>query len=56
MGSQSSRIAAWKMGFDYWGCEIDQEYFDQGCARFEEEARQQMLFISNEAEQAELTM
>ncbi len=44
MGSQSSRIAAWKMGFDYWGCEIDQEYFDQGCARFEEERRQLSLF------------
>lgn len=44
MGSQSSRIAAWKMGFDYWGCEIDQKYFDHGCARFEEERRQLNLF------------
>lgn len=48
MGSQSSRIAAWKMGFDYWGCEIDQEYFDQGCARFEEERRQLNLFTHPE--------
>lgn len=23
MGSQSSRIAAYQMGFDYWGCELD---------------------------------
>ena len=48
MGSQSSRIAAWKMGFDYWGCEIDQEYFDQGCARFEKERRQLSLFAQPE--------
>ncbi|MBR1654867.1 MAG: site-specific DNA-methyltransferase [Prevotella sp.] len=34
MGSQSSRIAAYKMGFDYAGCEIDKEYFDKGCERF----------------------
>jgi len=37
MGSQSSRIAAWKLGFDYVGCEIDKEYFDDGCARFNRE-------------------
>ena len=48
MGSQSSRIAAWKMGFDYWGCEIDQEYFNQGCARFEKERRQLSLFAQPE--------
>jgi len=53
MGSQSSRIAAWKMGFDYWGCEIDQEYFDQGCARFEEERRQSSLFAHPDEPQQE---
>lgn len=37
MGSQSSRIAAYKMGFDYVGCELDKEYFDKGCERFERE-------------------
>jgi len=37
MGSQSSRIAAYKMGFDYWGCELDEDYFRDGCARFEKE-------------------
>lgn len=35
MGSQSSRIAAYNYGFDYWGCEIDKEYFDKGCERFD---------------------
>ena len=35
MGSQSSRIAAYKMGFDFWGYEKDESYFKEGCARFE---------------------
>lgn len=35
MGSQSSRIAAYDMGFDYWGYEIDKDYFEAGCKRFE---------------------
>jgi len=43
MGSQSSRIAAYQMGFDFWGCEIDPEYFEQGCKRFEKEAEQLAL-------------
>jgi site-specific DNA-methyltransferase (adenine-specific) len=35
MGSQSSRIAAYKMGFDFWGYEIDEQYFREGCKRFD---------------------
>ena len=35
MGSQSSRIAAYDMGFDYYGCELDKDYFEQGNKRFE---------------------
>lgn len=35
MGSQSSRIAAYRMGFDYYGCELDSEYFRAGSERFE---------------------
>jgi len=37
MGSQSSRIAAYKLGFDYVGCELDKEYFTKGCERFDRE-------------------
>ena len=37
MGSQSSRIAAYKLGFDYVGCELDKEYFSKGCERFDAE-------------------
>ena len=44
MGSQSSRIAAHKLGFDYVGCELDKEYFDKGNERFKEETRQLTLF------------
>ena len=39
MGSQSSRIAAYALGFDYVGCEIDEEYFQKGCERFDRECR-----------------
>jgi len=35
LGSGSSRIAAWDMGFDFYGCELDQEYFDASVERFE---------------------
>lgn len=42
MGSQSSRIAAWKLGFDYVGCELDKEYFEKGCARFDRECKDEI--------------
>jgi len=35
MGSQSNRIAAYNNGFDFYGCEIDKDYFDDGNNRFE---------------------
>jgi site-specific DNA-methyltransferase (adenine-specific) len=44
MGSQSLRIACWDMGFDFVGCEIDKDYFDEGCARFEAHRKQGRLF------------
>ena len=37
MGSQASRISAYKMGIDYVGCEIDKYYYDKGCEWFERE-------------------
>ena len=39
MGSQSSRIAAYRLGMDYVGCEIDEEYFLKGCERFDRECK-----------------
>ena len=44
MGSQSSRIAAYDMGFDYTGYEIDPDYFAAGCKRFEDYKKQLKLF------------
>mgnify|MGYP003472308863 CR=1 FL=1 len=43
MGSQSSRIAAYDMGFDFWGCELDKDYFEQGNKRFENFKKQLKL-------------
>lgn len=37
MGSQSSRIAACHLGFDFVGCELDAGYYREGCARFDRE-------------------
>jgi site-specific DNA-methyltransferase (adenine-specific) len=44
LGSQSSRIAAHKAGLDFVGCEIDQEYFEDGNKRFKNYVSQLRLF------------
>ena len=44
LGSQSSRIAAHKHGLDFTGCELDAEYFEQGCKRFDQYLSQPTLF------------
>jgi site-specific DNA-methyltransferase (adenine-specific) len=44
MGSQSSRIAAWDMGFDYYGCELDADYYREGEARFAAHRAKPVLF------------
>ena len=48
LGSQSSRIAAYEMGFDFYGCEIDTDYFNDGCKRFDNAIKQQSLFTFKE--------
>lgn len=55
LGSQSSRISAYKLGFDFWGWEIDEDYFKQGCERFEK-AISEPLFdaVKNIPEQQQL--
>ncbi len=35
MGSQASRIAAFFAGLDFYGCEIDADYFRKGCERYD---------------------
>ena len=37
LGSGSSRIAAYKLGFDFVGCEIDKGYYEAQEKRFQEE-------------------
>jgi len=44
MGSGSSRIAAYHMGLDYVGCEIDKVYFDLAEKRFERVKADNSLF------------
>jgi site-specific DNA-methyltransferase (adenine-specific) len=44
MGSQSSRIAAHLLGLDYYGWEIDPDYFAEGNKRYAQETAQQSLF------------
>lgn len=43
MGSQSDRIATYKLGFDFWGCDKDQHYFDKGNERFRNECFGEIL-------------
>jgi site-specific DNA-methyltransferase (adenine-specific) len=43
-GSFSSRIAAYRLGYDYVGCELDKEYFDKSNERFKQETSQLSLF------------
>ena len=44
LGSGSSRIACYEGGFDFWGCELDKEYFDAANQRFEIYKMQLKLF------------
>jgi site-specific DNA-methyltransferase (adenine-specific) len=46
LGSGSSRIAAFDMGFDFTGYEIDRDYFLAAEKRFKEQTAQLKLFIA----------
>ena len=37
LGSGSSRIAAYRLGLDFYGCELDKGYFDASQERFDRE-------------------
>lgn len=45
LGSGSSRIAAYEMGFDFYGFEIDKDYFEAQEKRYQNHIKQQRLFI-----------
>jgi len=44
LGSGSSRIAAYDMGFDFWGYELDKDYFEAQEKRFKQHKAQLKLF------------
>lgn len=48
LGSGSSRIAAYDSGLDFWGYEIDKEYFDKQEERFVRHTAQMNLFLQEE--------
>lgn len=50
LGSGSSRIAAWDVGLDFVGCEIDKGYFDAQEERFRAHAAQGNLFLDGGTE------
>jgi site-specific DNA-methyltransferase (adenine-specific) len=49
LGSGSSRIAAYIMGFDFYGCEINKDYLGAQEKRFKEQTAQKGLFEYNKA-------
>lgn len=44
LGSGSSRIAAYNLGFDFTGYELDEDYFNDSLKRFEQHIKQLKLF------------
>ena len=48
LGSGSSRIAAYNLGFDFVGCEIDEDYFKAQEERFKAHTAQQSLFVGGQ--------
>ena len=44
LGSGSSAIAAHYGGFDFVGCELDEDYYKAACERFDLQTRQESLF------------
>ncbi len=45
LGSGSSRIAAYLLGLNFWGCEKDKEYFELQETRFAEQCKMKIDFV-----------
>jgi site-specific DNA-methyltransferase (adenine-specific) len=56
LGSGSSRIAAYDLGFDFTACELDKDYFEAQERRFQDHIKQPKLFapLIETPEQAEM--
>ena len=50
VGSGSSRIACYDMGFDFEGCEIDKDYWEAQEARYNQHSSQGDLFSNEETQ------
>ena len=48
LGSGSSRIAAYNLGFDFVGCEIDEDYFKAQEERYQAHIAQHSLFVGGD--------
>ncbi|MEB0262882.1 DNA methyltransferase [Mucilaginibacter sp. 10I4] len=51
LGSGSSRIAAYNNGFDFYGCELDKDYFEAQEKRFTKHIAQTQLFAPEKQQQ-----
>lgn len=56
LGSGSSRIAAYDLGFDFTGYELDKDYFDAQEARFANHIAQPQLFVAPQVEPIQESM
>lgn len=54
LGSGSSRIAAYKLGFDFWGTELDKDYFEAQEKRFKKAINEPLFQTQPEPEQSKL--
>jgi site-specific DNA-methyltransferase (adenine-specific) len=52
VGSGSSRIACYDMGFDFEGCEIDKDYWEAQEKRYQQYIKQGDLFSSEDTQKA----
>ena len=55
LGSGSSRIAAHDLGFDFWGFELDKDYFEAAEERYQKHIAQQVLPLEIERPNYEQT-
>jgi len=53
LGSGSSAIAAYNLGFDFVGMELDADYYAAACNRFEQHKAQARLFDCDDYERTE---
>lgn len=56
LGSGSSRIAAYDLGFDFYGCEIGEKEFEDQQKRFAQHISQQRLFPPGQAAPKQITL